>query len=237
MSVTIPDRPGLTMAGYPMSSPLRDVWGLSRQIVGHFVKNVVPCAALPDEAIYGDITTTTLPIDTVHHAIHDGFKIGLDMVTGTVARCHDGAGEASAALDGTAASQAALSLGATDFQSLVDGAKRVIEILETMTCAVSMAYVREQRAVVSEHHTAVHTLTSALLGGHPTSTMAASAVSRSPSGIAFWRWRFRHIPSSPIRCWTRRWWPAASFGGCRPNWRCAAAIHRCRCCPWMGARC
>jgi sugar diacid utilization regulator len=48
----------------------------------------------------------------------------------------------------------------------------VVELLDMMSTAVSMAYVRELRAVISEHHTAVHTLTSALLGGHSTSTMA-----------------------------------------------------------------
>jgi sugar diacid utilization regulator len=64
--------------------------------------------------------------------------------------------------------------GATmkDYDDLVDGAKMVVEMLDMINSAVSMAYVRELRAVVSEHHTAVHTLTSALLGGHSTSTMA-----------------------------------------------------------------
>ena len=65
-----------------------------------------------------------------------------------------------------------LTLNTADYENLVDGAKRVVEMLDTMTTAVSVAYVRELKAVVSEHHTAVHTLTSALLGGHPTSTMA-----------------------------------------------------------------
>jgi sugar diacid utilization regulator len=63
-------------------------------------------------------------------------------------------------------------LSTADYESILDAAKLVVEMLDTMTTAVSVAYVRELRAVVSEHHTAVHTLTSALLGGHPTSTMA-----------------------------------------------------------------
>lgn len=194
MSLSAP----LTMAGRPMSLPLKDVWALSRQMVGHFVENVAPCGTLPGDAITGDVTTITrtclelavsmldgkdirakterledaagqwaregVPINTIHHAIHEGFKIGLDLVTGAALRHAVGAAEPPA---GTV-----LTLGDEDYESLVRGAKRVVEMLDTMTTAVSVAYVRELRAVVSEHHTAVHTLTSALLGGHPTSTMA-----------------------------------------------------------------
>lgn len=180
MAVDSPLRPNLTISGKPMSSPLRDVRALSRQMVGHFVENVVPCATLPGEAIYGDVTTITrvclelaasmldgknisakveqleeaaagwaregVPIDAIHNAIHAGFKMGMDLVVSN--------------------------LTVKDFDSFVDGSKTNIEILHTLTSAISRAYFRELRAAVSEHHTAVHTLTSALLGGRPTSTMA-----------------------------------------------------------------
>ncbi|WP_306362874.1 CdaR family transcriptional regulator [Nocardia sp. CC227C] len=175
-----------------MSSPLKDVWALSRQMVGHFVENVAPCGTLPGDAIYGDVTTITrtcleiavsmldgrdiptkterlheaaaqwaregVPIDTIHHAIHEGFKIGFDLVVSAATSRYRGDDE--------------LRLSPGDYTSLIDGAKLVVEMLDRMTSTVSLAYVRELRAVVSEHHTAVHTLTSALLGGHPTSTMA-----------------------------------------------------------------
>lgn len=173
-------RTTLTVSGRPMSAPLQDVRALSRQMVDHFVENVVPCGTLPGDAISDDVTTITrvclelavsmldgqdvqektrrvenaaagwaregVPIDTIHHAVHEGFKLGLDVVV-------------SKATD-------------TDYVSLVDGSKLLIEMLDQVTVSISMAYVRELRSVVSEHHTAVHTLTSALLGGHPTSTMA-----------------------------------------------------------------
>jgi hypothetical protein len=198
MPVAIPDRPGLTVSGQPISSPLKDVWALSRQIVDHFVENVAPCGTLPGDAIHGDVTTITriclelavsmldgkdipektgqleeaaaqwaregVPIDTIHHAIHEGFKIGFDLVVSTTSAKHQ--------TPGSADSEPMLTFSRADFQNLVDGAKLVVEMLDTITSAVSRAYVRELRAVVSEHHTAVHTLTSALLGGHPTSTMA-----------------------------------------------------------------
>ncbi|MFI6041440.1 PucR family transcriptional regulator [Nocardia sp. NPDC051321] len=180
MAVDSPIRPNLTISGKPMSTPLRDVRALSRQMVGHFVENVVACGTLPGEAIYGDVTTITrvclelaasmldgknipakveqleeaaagwaregVPIDAIHNAIHAGFKMGMDLVVSN--------------------------LTVKDFDSFVDGSKTNIEILHTLTSAISRAYFRELRAAVSEHHTAVHTLTSALLGGRPTSTMA-----------------------------------------------------------------
>ncbi|NNH70531.1 helix-turn-helix domain-containing protein [Nocardia uniformis] len=193
MPVESTEKLGLTFSGRPMSSPLKDVWALSRQMVGHFVANVVPCGTLPGDAIYGDVTTITrtcleiavsmldgqdlpakterlqdaaaqwaregVPIDTIHHAIHEGFKIGFDLVVSTATARYRG-------------EDSELTLAPGDYESLIDGAKLVVEMLDRMTSAVSVAYVRELRAVVGEHHTAVHTLTSALLGGHPTSTMA-----------------------------------------------------------------
>ncbi|MEU8894570.1 helix-turn-helix domain-containing protein [Nocardia sp. NPDC048505] len=180
MSVTTSSEPFLTASGRPVSSPLKDVRTISRQMVGHFIENVVPCATLPGEALHGDVTTITrvcleltrsmldgrdlpgrtervqaaaagwaregIPIDTIQHAIHEGFKLGFDLI---------------------------LANGPTrDHETVAGVAVRLMEALDMITSAVSMAYVRELRSVVSEHHTAVHTLTSALLGGQSTTTMA-----------------------------------------------------------------
>ncbi|BDT87534.1 PucR family transcriptional regulator [Nocardia cyriacigeorgica] len=180
MSVAASAEPFLTSSGRPVSTPLKDVRTISRQMVGHFIENVVPCATLPGEALDGDITTVTrvcleltnsmldgrdlrgrtervqdaaadwaregIPIDTIHHAIHEGFKLGFDLIleNGTI----------------------------HDFDTAVGVARRLMDAQDMINSAVSVAYVRELRSVVSEHHTAVHTLTSALLGGQSTSTMA-----------------------------------------------------------------
>ncbi|MBO0853090.1 MAG: helix-turn-helix domain-containing protein [Nocardia sp.] len=163
-------------------------------MVGHFVENVAPCRTLPGDALHGDVTTITrtclelalslldgrdipdktkhlenaaaawaregVPIDTIHHAIHEGFKIGFDLaVTNT-----------TAGIAGQDPGEQALT--EADYTNLLTGTRLLVEILDTMTTAVSGAYVRELRSAVSEHHNAVHTLTSALLAGHPTSTMA-----------------------------------------------------------------
>ncbi|MGW4535625.1 PucR family transcriptional regulator [Nocardia sp. NPDC004340] len=198
MAVGIPARTGLTVSGTPISSPLKDVRGVAQHMVGHFVETVAPCGTLPGDAIHGDVTVITrtclelavgmldgrdipektkrleeaaaqwaregIPIDTIHHAIHEGFKIGSELVMASALSRHlrreDEDGEVT------------LVIAAADMDNIVGGAKLVVELLDRMTSAVAMAYVRELRSVVSEHHTAVHTLTSALLGGHSTSTMA-----------------------------------------------------------------
>lgn len=173
-------RAGLTLSGKPMSTPLWDVRAVSRQMVGHFVDNVIPCATLPGDIVGGDVTAITrlclelsvsmldgkdipaktdrlaeaaagwaregVPIDTILHSIHEGFKVGIDLVVANAT--------------------------VMDYDNVVDGAKLVVEMLDTMTAIVARAYVREHKAVVGEHHTAVHTLTSALLSGHSTSSMA-----------------------------------------------------------------
>ncbi|MFC6010910.1 PucR family transcriptional regulator [Nocardia lasii] len=180
MAGTTSIEPFLTVSGRPVSSPLKDVRSISRRMVVHFVENVVPCGTLPGEAIDGDVTTVTricleltgsmldgrdipgrvervraaaadwaregIPIDTIHDAVHEGFKLGFDLVITNVTN--------------------------HDYDTVVGVARRLMDAENMITAAVSAAYVRELRAVDSEHHTAVHTLTSALLGGQRTSTMA-----------------------------------------------------------------
>ncbi|MBF6189697.1 helix-turn-helix domain-containing protein [Nocardia beijingensis] len=87
-----------------------------------------------------------IPIDGILHAIHAGFKFGLGMLLADK--------------------------GATDRAHLVTGTAVTLELLNLITATVSKAYVRECKAVAAEGHTAMHTLTSALLGGHATSMMA-----------------------------------------------------------------
>ncbi|MEU2032420.1 PucR family transcriptional regulator [Nocardia amamiensis] len=173
-------RPGLTVSGKPMSTPLQDVPAVSRQMVAHFVDNVIPCATLPGDIITGDVTAITgvclelsvsmldgkdlpaktgrlaaaaagwaregVPIDTILHSIHEGFRVGMDLVFSNAT--------------------------VQDYDHVVNGAKLVVEMLDTMSATVARAYIREHKSVVGEHHTAVHTLTSALLAGQVTSTMA-----------------------------------------------------------------
>ncbi|UGT44737.1 helix-turn-helix domain-containing protein [Nocardia yamanashiensis] len=163
-----------------ISTPLHDVRGLSRQLVDHFAAHVAPCGTLPGDALRGEVTVVTrtclelatgvlegrdvtakierlqragadwaregIPIGTIHRAVHDGFARGFDLILGTATP--------------------------DDYARVAVTARRLLEVLATIDSAFAVAYVREHRAVAAEHHSAVHTVTSALLAGHSTSTMA-----------------------------------------------------------------
>ncbi|MGV9818786.1 PucR family transcriptional regulator [Nocardia xishanensis] len=85
-------------------------------------------------------------IDAVLHVIHVGFKFGLDTLFAQ--------------------------RGSANRADVVAGAATTLELLSLITAAVGKAYVREYKAVAAGDHTAVHNLTSALLGGRVTSAMA-----------------------------------------------------------------
>ncbi|NUS44955.1 MAG: helix-turn-helix domain-containing protein [Mycobacteriaceae bacterium] len=95
-----------------------------------------------------------VPIEAVHHAVHQGLRDGFDRLA-------------------RASSQ--------DYDALVAGAKLTVAMLDTMISTVSGSYIRQVRAEVGERHAAVHTLTSALLGGHPTSAMVRGRIEIAPS--------------------------------------------------------
>lgn len=173
-------RPGCQTPGRSISPPVRDVRRLSRRLVDHLAGSVPPFTTLKAEVMAGDVAALvrvcvewsiqrmngedhpvpterinaaaakwakdSVPIDAVLHAVHAGFKAGLDLLFARTEPTGSG--------------------------DIVDGAGAALELLNLITSTVSKAYVREHRAGVAEHHTAVHTLTSALLGGHATSKMA-----------------------------------------------------------------
>ncbi|QLY34500.1 helix-turn-helix domain-containing protein [Nocardia huaxiensis] len=163
-----------------ISTPLQDIRALSQRLVTHFADNVAPCGTLPGDALRGDVTTVTrtcleltaavleerdvsgkierlqragedwaregIPIGTIHRAVHDGFALGLELILDVATP--------------------------EDYERLAVTARRLLEVQAVVNSAFAVAYVREHRAVVAEHHTAVHTVVSALLAGHPASTMA-----------------------------------------------------------------
>ncbi|WP_330181052.1 hypothetical protein [Nocardia sp. NBC_01503] len=135
---------------------------MAQQLVGHFVDKVIPYGTLPGDVVSGDVTAVTrvclelavdmldgqdtpakverlaeaaagwaregAPIGTILHSIHGGFKFGMDLISeNSTARDHG---------------------------NLMVGAKRVVEMLDAISVTVANAYVREHKAVVSEHHNA-----------------------------------------------------------------------------------
>ncbi|NKY89300.1 PucR family transcriptional regulator [Nocardia veterana] len=168
------------MSGRVVSLSMRDVHAMSRELVAHLSAAVPPFTTLPADVLSGEVTAVArlcvewsirrvnggdlpertdrlrgaaarwcragVPIEVVVHAVHEGFKAGLDLL---FARAQ-----------------------ASDAELVVKGTSTALELLDLITTTVSKAYVLERRADAAEHHTAVHTLTSALLGGHATTKMA-----------------------------------------------------------------
>lgn len=163
-----------------ISTPLHDARALSRTLVTHFAEHVAPCGTLPGDALRGDITVITriclelatdvlegrevtaklerlqragaewaregIPISTIHHAVHEAFGLCFDLI--------------------------AESTTPDEYDRLAMTARGLMEAQAMVGSAFAVAYVREHRAVAAEHHTAVHTITSALLAGHSAATMA-----------------------------------------------------------------
>ncbi|RDI55172.1 PucR family transcriptional regulator [Nocardia mexicana] len=181
MSDTSSVRPYSGAPGRRLTSPLNDIPALSRKMVGHFVETIAPCRTLPGEALDGDVTVVIslclelavtvfeggdvpptitrleevagqwaregIPLDAIQSAVYEGIRLGVDLVH-------------------------AAATSADDFEAMKGFARRQLDIVDVIAQAMSRAYVRELRAVVSEHHTAVHTLTSALLSGHTSYSLA-----------------------------------------------------------------
>ncbi|MGW6697460.1 PucR family transcriptional regulator [Nocardia sp. NPDC055049] len=164
----------------PMFTPLRDVRGLTSQLVEHFAANVATCRTLPGDAIAGNVTSVTrmcleivggvidgadvtdklnrlsiaaagwahegVPIDAILRAFHEGLRLSMDRVY-TPDTAHDR-------------------------DTMIDGFRTILKVSDLMCTTVTKSYLREQREVAGQHHNAVHTLTTALMAGRPTSTMA-----------------------------------------------------------------
>ncbi|MBF6291638.1 helix-turn-helix domain-containing protein [Nocardia farcinica] len=171
-------RSPVTIESIAPSTP--DVDRLTRDVVAHLTRPGAPGRALPGDRLGGDLTVVVrgclswllrraagaatteqiprldsaaagwaragVPIDTVLHAVHDGVKVSLDLL-------FPRSGPARGA-------------------DIVPAAAAALELLNLVSATVGKAYVREQKAAAAPRHTAVHTLTSALLSGHATSAIA-----------------------------------------------------------------
>ncbi|MFI6870303.1 PucR family transcriptional regulator [Nocardia sp. NPDC050406] len=163
-----------------ISAPWHDVRALSRRLVEQFAEEVAPLGNLPGEVLRGEVTTVTrtcldlaagvlegrevteqierlqragadwaregFPIGAIHRAVRDGVEHAFQLV-----------------LDAS---------GPDDYARLMLTAQRFLEILAMINAAFAVAYVHEHRVAAAEHHTAVQTVTSALLAGRSTATMA-----------------------------------------------------------------
>ncbi|WP_280507675.1 PucR family transcriptional regulator [Nocardia flavorosea] len=163
--------------------PTPDVHRIAHEVVTHLARSGTLCTATPGNTVRTELTAVTriclgwmiqrlsgepparrldrleaaaagwardeVPIETVLHAAHEGLKAGLELLIPRGGR--------TSGIDITTAITAS------------------IELLGLITSTVSKTYVRELKSVADEHHTSVHTVTSALLAGH-TATAGESGI-------------------------------------------------------------
>ncbi|MDO3647924.1 PucR family transcriptional regulator [Nocardia mangyaensis] len=164
----------------PTRRPQADVGDLTGQVVSHFLDHVAARRTQLGDAISGEITAATrmcaeigrgivdgrdvsdklgwlstaaagwaregLPIDTIVRAFHEALRLSLDAV---------------------------YAAGTTyDRDTLTNGLRAALAVSNLMSTTMISAYLDEYRLVVGEHHTAIRTVTSALLAGRATTTMA-----------------------------------------------------------------
>ena len=91
-------------------------------------------------------TRADIPIEQVLQAVHAGVQAGLEMLLPR--------------------------LGESSYEQVVTWTAAALELSNLCTSTISRAYVREINASSAEHRIAVHTLASALLGGHASSKIA-----------------------------------------------------------------
>ncbi|NKY48468.1 PucR family transcriptional regulator [Nocardia cerradoensis] len=180
--VTTRSAPHAPIAHTPSTGPLTtgDADRLAELLLSHLRTGIHPFTALPRPLLDGDVKAmirvcmrwasergsaaatadpaaflqvaaarwarADLPIEKVLHAMHVGFGEALEVV---VAR----SGEPSC-------------------DRLIAWTSAAVELSDLCTGAISRAYVRELKATSGDHHTAVHTLTSALLAGQASSKVA-----------------------------------------------------------------
>lgn len=183
MIIESADRHELASGTCPSTPPAPDVHRLAREIVADLTRSGALCPAIPGDTLRGELTAVVrvclgwlirrlrgecppqrldrletaaggwarddVEIGTVLHAAHRAVKGGVELLIPP-------AGQKSG-IDITLAITAS------------------VELLALITSTVSKAYVRELKSAAGAHHTDVHTVTSALLGGHSATAMARDA--------------------------------------------------------------
>ncbi|WP_324193899.1 PucR family transcriptional regulator [Nocardia blacklockiae] len=156
-----------------------DVWSVSRRIVAHLVERVVPCGALPGEALRGEVSTVIrlclqLAVRSFDGRESPGTLVRLEQAAARWARegialeviqqaLHEGFRVAA----GFLRTRASAATGTGGDLMLGQSA-----VLERLTVTFTRAYVRELQSVLTGEHTPERIVTRALLGGQVDSTMA-----------------------------------------------------------------
>ncbi|MGM7646133.1 PucR family transcriptional regulator [Nocardia sp. JW2] len=160
--------------------PQTDVGVSTGRVVSYFVRDLAGRRALLGEAISDEITTATGMCARIGRGIVDDEDVSgeLDWLTTAAAVW---AREGLSIEDILRAFHEALwasvdtvfsPRNGCDDDTLAEGLRASVRLSNLLSTTVISAYLREYRVVAGEHHTAMRTVTSALLAGRATTTMA-----------------------------------------------------------------
>ncbi|GGN95510.1 PucR family transcriptional regulator [Nocardia rhizosphaerihabitans] len=177
----------------PISRPMRDLRTRPGRLVGHVADDAAAHRPRPVDATAGENAAVTRICVDIAGEILDGHDVAEkadQLAVAAAGWAHDGI-PIDIVLHAVHESlRRRMEFASTDdHASLLDGFRQAVATSDLMCTTVSRAYIREHREVASEHHTAVHTLASALLAGKPTATMAREcgiAVADAYSVLALW---------------------------------------------------
>ncbi|MGW8651580.1 hypothetical protein ACWGMO_19495 [Nocardia salmonicida] len=162
--------------GRTASSFLGNADELVSQLVSYFAENVMPCQALPSEAMRGDVTEFTrrclmLAMEMLDKRTtpSEPQLVALRAASAQHAREGVPVGTLLRAYAEGFRIGFELVIGqvtAADLAEFVAGTRLLLRTLEVINATVTSAYLDEQRQVAKEHQTGAQTMMSALLSGH-----------------------------------------------------------------------
>ncbi|MFD6452777.1 MULTISPECIES: PucR family transcriptional regulator [unclassified Nocardia] len=167
----------LTIAGgRAASSFLGNADELVSQLVSYFAENVMPCQALPSEAMRGDVTEFTrrclaLAMEMLDKRTTPSEQQLVALRAASAQHAREGVPVGTLLRAYAEGFRIGFELvvgqvTAADLAEVVAGTRLLLRTLEVINATVTSAYLDEQRQVAKEHQTGAQTMVSALLSGH-----------------------------------------------------------------------
>ncbi|MFC6010867.1 PucR family transcriptional regulator [Nocardia lasii] len=168
--------PITTADGTAVSSFLGNADELVSHLVTYFAENVMPCQALPTEAMRGDITEFTrrcliLAVEMLDRRTTPSEQQLVALRAAAAQHAREGVPVATLLRAYAEGFRIGFELvigqvTADDLAEVVAGTRLLLRTLEVINATVTSAYLDEQRQVAKEHQTGAQTMVSALLSGH-----------------------------------------------------------------------
>ncbi|MEV0686320.1 helix-turn-helix domain-containing protein [Nocardia sp. NPDC050378] len=170
----------LDVADPPLRCPRSDVGVMTGRVVSYFVRDLARRRALLGDAVSAEISTATSMCARIGRGIVDDEDVSgeVDWLTTAAAVW---AREGLSIEDILRAFHESLWASVDtvfsprddyDDDTLAAGLRASVRLSNLLSTTMVSAYLREYRVVAGEHHTAMRTVTSALLAGRATTTMA-----------------------------------------------------------------